>query len=331
MLTFIGAVLVFIIMVDAVWTTLTTRGSGFLAGPLTVGLRWVMRSLSYKMGNRNVLAHTGTLTIITLVLFWLCGLWLGWGLIFIGMPGSVIEDGDMQPANLVGYFYFVGFTLSTLGIGDLRPVGDIPRILTSVAAFNGLILVTLMISYAIPLLNGVISRRKLAFHLSLLGDNMTNLVLNAWNGKDFRDLESTITLVSGEIIQCAENRLAYPVLDYFYSYEREFSLGLQLATVDEALNLLVSGIDKSLLPAESTISNIRKIIQLYLTRCHTAINHIEADVPPLPSLSPLSHSGLSLQSDNTFETSMAEFSERRRLLHKLVLHEGWEWADVSPA
>ena len=156
-------------------------------------------------------------------------------------------------------------------------------------------------------------------------------MLNAWNGKDFRDLESTITLVSGEIIQCAENRLAYPVLDYFYSYEREFSLGLQLATVDEALNLLVSGIDKSLLPAESTISNIRKIIQLYLTRCHTAINHIEADVPPLPSLSPLSHSGLSLQSDNTFETSMAEFSERRRLLHKLVLHEGWEWADVSPA
>lgn len=330
MYTAIGALLVLLIMVDAIWTTLTTRGSGLLAGPLITGLRSITRKLFHWTGRRNILVQTGTLTIIVLVLFWLSGLWLGWTLIFIGLPGSVVNDIGMSPENLMGYFYFVGFTLSTLGIGDLRPAGEIARLLTSVAAFNGLILITLMITYAIPLIDGVISRRKLAFQLFLLTENMNRLASKTSDEASFRALESLVLTVSGEIIHCAENRLAYPVLDYFYSHERGFSLGLQLAAVDEALNRLVYSHNKSLQPAESVLFNFRKTIELYLTRCHQSLLHIHVTVPPIPSLQRHANAEMSLN-NVTFETSMSQYHEHRKLLHKLVVHEGWQWSDVSNA
>jgi hypothetical protein len=326
--TAIGALMVLVIMVDTIWTTLTTRGSGLLAGSLTTGLAHITRRLFLWSDHRNTLVQTGTLTIVLLVLFWLGGLWIGWTLIFIGLQGSIVNDVGVPAESLMGYVYFVGFTLSTLGIGDLRPVGDIPRLLTSVAAFNGLILITLMITYAIPLIDGVISRRKLAFQLSLLSENILQLILNTSSPESFRQLESTIQSLSGDIIHCAENRLAYPVLDYFHSHEREFSLGLQLAKVDEALNILMFSRATSLQPAECLISNFRQIMALYLTRCHQSLEPIQAPVPPLPSLDRYAHAGVSFNSV-TFETSMLQFQQQRKLLHKLVIHEGWQWSDVT--
>lgn len=324
----VGSLLIIAIMLDAFKTTLTTRGSGFLSGPFTFMVRRAIGVLHRIGGRRNILIHAGPLTLIMLVMLWLLILWAGWTLVFMGLENGIGNDQHQRP-TLAGYIYYAGFTLSTLGIGDLMPQTNAARVLTSVAAFNGLILVTLVISYSIPIVNGVINRRKLAFSLALLGKNVTSLLINTWNHEDFRQLEQSLHQVGPEIIHCAENQLAYPVLDYFYTLEAEFSLGLQIAMLDEALTVLIAGINETQLPSSLTLQQSREILFLYISRSHEATHPTTANVPPLPTITSLATSGLPLKSQQIFEENMRDYDHRRCLLHKLVLHEGWKWSDIT--
>lgn len=327
LLLILGFALVILIMVDVLWTTLTTLGSGMLTRPLTKSLHWLTRSLN-RLSSRRPLALTGPLSIVLLGLFWVLGLWLGWLMVFIGLEEHVVVSKTGEPADLAGYIYFVGFTLSTLGVGDLYASGGPGRVLTSVAAFNGLVMVTLGITYAVPLVSGSVQRRKLAFSISMLGCNPAEIVARSWNGQDFKALESMLSSLSSDLIQNAEQRLAYPVLDHFHTRDPEFSLGLQLVILDETMSLLTFGLAKSHRPDPTVLSNARRAIGHYLTRVSATMAPIEAEVPPLPSLELLAPTGLPLKSDDEFTAAMAELNDRRRLLHQLILYDGWDWSRV---
>ncbi len=71
------------------------------------------------------------------------------------------------PADLVGKIYFAGYTIFTLGNGDYQPLGGW-RIVTVIANATSLIIVTLSISYLIPLLSAVVEKRVLAGRISPL-------------------------------------------------------------------------------------------------------------------------------------------------------------------
>ncbi|WP_052063600.1 ion channel [Nitrincola sp. A-D6] len=137
-------------MLDVIWTTITTKGSGPLSRHLVHALKGLFLFFYRCSGNREVLVLAGPVTLIAVGFIWLAGLWLGWFLLLLGV-GGVVESNTGTPASVVQYLYYTGMTLSTLGIGDYKAGNDFVRLLTSVAAFNGLILVTLIITYAIPM------------------------------------------------------------------------------------------------------------------------------------------------------------------------------------
>ncbi len=322
-----GIIVLVIVMGDVAWTTLTTQGSG----PITRLISIIVDSASAKAhsvsGNRAVLVAAGPVAIVAVGTVWLLSLWAGWVLIFSAFPNGVIEAQSGQAAGLVDRVYFVGFTLSTLGVGDFKPGGEVTRLLTALAAFNGLVLVTLIITYAVPLVQGAVARRKLAFSISLLGSSPQEMVWRAWQNNNTQGFENALGQVSSDLMQCSEQRLAYPLLDLFYCKQSRFSLGVQLGRLDEALSLLTQGLQKNYRWNSFTVGNVREVVSHYLNRFETKSNNGHIGAPPLPAIGLLNTKNVPL-ADNQ-DDAFDHLKNRRVRLHRLVRREGWEWSAVE--
>lgn len=330
----VGIALVTLVTLDLFWTTLTTRGSGFLTQWISFGLCRLLALLHRLWGSRNPLLIAGPLTLVVLGLCWIVTLWLGWSLILSGLFDPIVSAQTGRTATGSELVYYVGFTLSTLGVGDFRPQGIAAQVLTCLAAFNGLVLVTLIITYAIPVVSAAIARRQLAFSIALLGETPVGILKNTWSGTDFKRLESTLERLEALLLQCTEQRLAYPVVDYFYSRKAAFSLSFQLVVLDEALLLATAGLERQSQPDRFVVGRVRQIIAYYL----------DCSAPQLPSkpVTEPAHSfrllaswvraekgELSLKSQDEFEFAAAPFAERRRDLHRLIVSDGWSWDFVT--
>jgi hypothetical protein len=63
----------------------------------------------------------------------------------------------LTPTTVVNKIFY-GYTLSTLGLGDMEPEGNFWDILTAILSFTGLILIS--ITYLIPVVSAEIAKRK---------------------------------------------------------------------------------------------------------------------------------------------------------------------------
>ncbi|MEP1213949.1 MAG: potassium channel family protein [Marinobacter sp.] len=322
-----GAAVLLFVMVDVAWTTLTTQGSGPITRLITGGFRFASAQVHAISGSRAVLAMAGPSGIVAIGGVWLLGLWGGWLLVFCAFPGGIVNAQSGAPADFAERVYFVGFTLSTLGVGDFKPQSEVTRVLTALAAFNGLVLVTLVITYAVPLVQGAVTRRKLAFSISLLGSCPQEMVLRAWESRKSGGFESALEQVSADLIQCSEQRLAYPLLDLFYCRHQRFSLGVQLGRLDEALSLLTQGLQPNCQWHSFTVENSREVVSQYLYRVERKHAAANLEAPPIPAVGLLKAKGLPVV-DNQEEV-FCRLEDRRLRLHNLVRAEGWDWSDVE--
>lgn len=319
-----GVFLIAIIMADALRSTLTTEGGGVLTRHLAKAQHGLMLWLARATGSRAPLAMSGAAAIASITLTWILGLWLGWFLVFDALPGAVVNAQSKLPADFIGKVYFVGFTLSTLGVGDLAPSGGPAKILTPVAAFNGLLLTTLAITYAVPLVSGAVQKRHFAYSVSSLGTDPVAFVRNAWNGRNFNALESLLPDLSSELLQLTEQRLAYPILDSFQTRERGGSLILQIAVLDDALSLLSYGLAASQRPDPVVVNKVRSAIQHYLTRA-VGDADVRTETPPLPDIQRLSGTGLEVAAENAYAAELVSLAPHRRGLKQALECEGWDW------
>lgn len=322
-----GIIVLVVVMVDVTWTTLTTQGSGPVTRLVTVVIDFASAKVHAAFGSRALLVTTGPLAVVVVGGVWLLSLWGGWVLVFNALPGGVVDAQSEEPANLAERVYYVGFTLSTLGVGDFKPQGDVARVLTALAAFNGLVLVTLIITYAVPLVQGAVTRRKLAMSISLLGNCPQEIVWRAWQSREGQGFENTLEKVSEDLMQCAEQRLAYPLLDLFYCRQTRFSLGVQLSRLDEALSLMTVGLQPGYQWRSFVMENTRDLVSHYLYRVEKKGTKTRAPVPPIPAVGLLRARDLPVVGDQ--EAALSCLKNRRARLHKLVRQEGWDWSAVE--
>ncbi len=272
----------------------------------------------------------GPLTIVTVGVLWLAALWLGWFLLFSAFPSELVSGQTGRAADTVERIYYVGFTLSTLGVGDYKPTSDITRLFTVFASFNGLVIVTLAITYALPLVQGAVHRRKLAFTISLLGKTPLDIVKRATDADNRQSFESTLQTVANDLIQSSEQRLAYPVLDLFYCRHRRYSLGLQVAKLDEALSLLAFGLKPGARLQLNAISDLQEVIKQYLYRVESRVCKLDSETPPVePSPKYCDGCQLPLLNTKELEENFKCMRNRRMHLLQLVHSERWNWNDVE--
>ena len=320
----LGAVLILAVVFDVLWTTLRLAG----AGPLTSWVTNLLWRLALRFTpSHRALSAAGFLIVLLTVSLWIGLVWLGWVLVLGIDPGSVVESQSGQPADFWARFYYAGFTLITLGNGDYKPNGAVWQVLSPVAAANGFFLVTLVITYLLPLMSAALQRRQLAVLIHTLGKTPQELLLRAWNGQSFGRLTDHLLGLTFPIMGLGEGHLAYPVLHCFHSRERETGMAPNIAVLDEVLTLL-EGVAPEQRPDPVAIYPLRGGIDRLLSTLADAHLEPERNPPPLPDLRTLRAAGIPTVDDETFRCSLEAATDRRRMLFGLVEKEGWHWDDV---
>ena len=323
----IGIFLILFVVYDVLWTTLRLSG----AGPLTSWVTTLLWRLSLRLTrSHRTLALAGFWIVLFTVSLWIGLVWIGWALV-LGMDArAVVNATTGQPAGFLERIYFAGSTLITLGLGDYQAAGRGWQVLTAVAAANGFFLVTLAITYLLPLVQAVQQRREVAVYISALGETPEDILLRAWNGTGFGRLPDHLVALTQLLMQLGQAHLNYPVLHCFHSRDRDAAIAPMIAVLDEGLTL-VDGLDPGLRPDPVTVYPLRRGIDRLLGTLAEAHLKPERVPPPVPSLKGLRKGGILTLDDEEFLGTVDTLFDRRRLLLGLVEQEGWRWDDVVRA
>ncbi len=301
LLVLLGSVLLLLAAWDVFITTLTLRGGGPVVRRVT-RLAWSGLLALHRRGVRpGLLGFGGGLAVALSLILWVILLAAGWGMVFAGLPGAVIDGSTGAPADLLSRLYFAGFNLFTLGVGDYRPSGPLAQALTVAASASGLLAITLTITYLGPVVSGGVSRRALAGEISLLGQTPDEII-EAARAQGPDRFAAQLEGLAPAILKMAEQHLAYPVLSYFHAPQPRLALPLRLASLYEALLILqVEAAEHT--TAARTDAAVLAAIEIYVVR-------LDDSSPP--------SEGLVRQGG----------SQTRERLRAMVEQDGWRWRDV---
>lgn len=325
----VGGLLVLMIFGDALMTTLAVSVGG---GPLTrkvLGLCWRGMLRLHRRNARSSLLNTGgAVLLIMTVLVWVAGLLLGWTLVFLGSD-VVVSATTRQSAGATDVAYFSGLTVFTLGTGDFVATSAFWRLVSALASFSGLFLVTLAITYLISVVSAVVMRRSLAIQISGLGPSAQDMVLRGWNGTGFSvTFEQQLVTLTPYVVTAAEQHLAYPVLHYFHSSQPSLAAPVALARMEDAM-LMLDVVTPGRQPDTNAVAPLRFAMERYV---HTATKIAwvpQVPAPEAPCLAPLRRAGIPLVSDEKVAAALDESADRRTQLNRLVVSDGWSWTAGS--
>lgn len=329
LLLIFGVALLAIVSSDILFTTLTIKGGGFLTNRLSSWIWHCVIRIHRHHNNHRLLAGSGLVLILGMVVSWFLLTWVSWSLIFCSFNDAIVYASNKEPASTWDRIYYTGYTITTLGRGDYQPGSGIWHLLTSLAAANGFFLVTLSIAYLFPVVSAVTQKRVLAVYLASLGGTADEILTNAWNGKNFGNLDQHLISLTPLIAELGEKHLTYPILHYFHSLERSRSLPLSIAAFDEAITLLDYAVLENYRPDVASLSPARRASAAFLKTLKSAYLEPNKHEPPLTPLELLRIKSIPTVSDRAFRETTNQINKRRRLLLALVENDGWTWDAVA--
>jgi len=320
-----GITLVTITACDFFYTTVSFNGAGMMARFVSSVIASAFLWMNKKTRSRSLFRFSGMTHILTQVALWIGLLWIGFFLMLMGDPGSVVDaSSGLQPAA-INKFYFSGYILSTLGNGEYIPGSPGWQIVVAIFSFAGFVFITTAMTYLMSLTTAVIHKKSLSLFISNLGETPEEIIAHAYDGEGFSRLTEVVPTLQQMINKHNQNHFAHPGVHYFYSRTREESLSINLANLDEALTILQQyakqneQLDQSLRPLRDALDKFLKTVE------HHFVSAIEVEENEMPNLKPLHDRGIPL-ADRPAEKPGA--SERRSLLAGLLQSTGWNWQDI---
>ncbi|EMR01585.1 isoprenoid biosynthesis enzyme family protein [Cesiribacter andamanensis] len=324
-----GLILLLLVLTDLIITTFAPVGSGKLAGYLRRGVWQLFLKLSGNKGSRKILNYAGPVSVVIWLFGWLLLIWLSNSLIFISDPGSVVESGTLRSTTWVEKTYFTGYVLSTMGSGEFIARGPGWQLYSAFISFSGYIVITIIITYLYSVVTNDITRRKVSIRIYHSGGSPQEILLRYWDGNDFSRLKNDLASLSEEIVEVAQNHMAYPILHNFHSTNREESLELNLASLDEALSILMLYKPEGVAPSLPELYELRSAITYYLQTLHNVLITPAEHVPPPPDLTPLLANELPLDGKPFEQLQSDKLKLRRKLLKSLLYNQGWKWEKLN--
>lgn len=320
----VGLVLVAASLIDLIWTAVAA-GSG--AGPITgrlAGTVWRSAlALHRRRPSHALLSFSGVTTVLVVMAAWISLVLGGWMLVFTASSGAVRVADSQMPADFIGRIYFTGYTVFTLGNGDYVPGEGFWQLATVLAVATGLILVTLSITYLVPVASAVAERRQLASYINSLGTDPHEITIGGWSGGNFNGLTQHLVSLTSLLHTSAQHHLTYPVLHYFHSQDRQSAAPPNIVNLSQALLLLREGVDPDVRPDAALLEPLDRAIAVFLNTLHGA--RLAPGIPlPRPTLDPLRNVGIPVVGDDDYVASAASSENRRGLLAGLLADDGWD-------
>ncbi len=320
-----GIGIVLFAVYDIFRTTLTTRGAGPLTWWLAQNVWRGLLAMHRRRPHHRTLANAGPLIMALVVVLWVLLLWSGWSLIFNAAETSVIHSHTGEPAGIWARIYFAGFNLFTLGLGDYSPNGASWQIATALAAANGLLTITLAITYLVPIVSAAAEKRRLATMIAGLGMTPSQILRNAWDGESFGALDQHLLSLGPMIALQGQQHLAYPMLRHFHSENPQTALAPRLAALDEALHLMRSVVAPEARLHHTITGPTASAIDVFLSLLGMPP---AGEAPSADHVAGLRSSDIPLEATADLAALARAREKRRRLLLSLVEGDGWSWEEV---
>jgi hypothetical protein len=178
---------------------------------------------------------------VLLLLMWLAGLIVGFGLVFFALRSQI----DPSPTDPIQAVYFAGSSVLTLGYGDLVPTGGLARFAVLAAAASGLGLVALVITFLFSLFGSYQRREVLVVTLSARAKSPPSAIalLETHARLDLvADLPALFRRWEEWTAEVLDTHVAYPLLGYFRSSHDNISWISALGAVLDAASLVITTI-----------------------------------------------------------------------------------------
>lgn len=323
LLVIAGLALVALTAFDVFVTTISMHGGGPVTARLSDRL-WRPLARTGRLSHR-VLSWYGTAMLPIMVGTWTLLLYVGWTLVFLGYPEAVVNAPTGEPVGAGQRVYFTGYVLTTLGNGELRPGSAAWQACTVATALSGLGLITLAITFATPVINGVVQKRQVAQTITGFGSTAEEVLENAWDGTGFSALTTHLANLVPELTTLAQQHVAYPVLHYFHSEVRATALAPSIAVLDDALTLLRHGVAPRCRIDLVTLGTAATAVGVLLGALEAAHIKSEEASPDAPPLFLLERMGVPTVDHDDYTRALAAMQDRRALLLAFVRSDGWSW------
>lgn len=315
-------------IIDLMWTTLwVDGGAGWLTNKLTTAVWKIIKALD----NRYIYNITGPLIMILTLFHWVLLLWIGVTIFFAGNPEALINTSTNEVISEWELFYYSGFTLFTLGIGDYTAQTLFFKIATALVSGLGMLLLTFGASYIISVISAVVEKRSFAGSVMGLGENSIELLKNAWNGKDFYQLDLILTDLNSKITQLTQQTQAFPLLQYYHNEDQEKASAVAIGVLDEVLTLLQYGLkDQSIINltlVKATQSSIATYLNTVIARYGKQVKKV-TDIPPPLDLTALKELNIPLVSQKKYSENIKKIEKRRNQISTIITIDHHKWPNT---
>lgn len=228
-LTVAGLLGLGVVVVDIFVTVLKPGRNGFLAYRITNQVfRWARR-LHRRRPSHRILSGVGVALVAALPLIWIVLMWTFWSVIYLANRNSIVDATTSLPSDGWSKVYFAGYSLFTSGLGDRIPGSSLWQIVTIATTAMGLGLVTLIVTFLVPVLQGANSRWACARRIRQHGETASEII-------DCVDLlELSASGLATQFASVAEQHTSYPMLDHLHPTDAHNSLAVQLDHLHDAL------------------------------------------------------------------------------------------------
>jgi hypothetical protein len=323
-----GIVLIVVIGYDFFYTTLSFSGAGYLSRLMSRLLSALFLLLNRYIPHRKALRYSGVTHILSLIGLWIGLLWIGFFLLLMSDPDSVVEAGSGFAASTLTKLYVSGYTLSTLGVGDYIPGTERWQITMAAFSFVGFIFITTTMTYLMSLSTAVIHKRNLSLFIANMGVSPEEIVANSYHEERFAGLRKVAPTLREMINKHNQNHFAHPAMHYFYSRFRPESISINLTNLDEALSIIFHLGEKPD-SADHELRALRKAIDSYLDSIgHNFFTPVKHDMEHTPDFETLQERDIISVSRQTPEEYAAAVADRRTLLTGLLQSDGWSWQNI---
>tara|TARA_R110001599_G_scaffold153095_1_gene338244 strand:+ start:1003 stop:2028 length:1026 start_codon:yes stop_codon:yes gene_type:complete len=324
----IGALLILLVIYDAIRTTLSVSSSG---GPLTnrlvSGLWFLLLNIHRRRKSHAMLSSVGPWITVTLLLTWFFVAWLGWFLLFCSSPQAVVVSTSKATASVMERAYYTGYTLTTLGYGDFVAGNDTWRLPPVLAAANGFFLFTLSITYVLNIITNVIQKRQASLTISAMGEDPQQILAATHSGGEYTTLISQLQTLQSSITTLGQQHLAYPILHYYHSEARSKAFSLAIATLYQAINVACFASTQLEDTSREQLLITRKTIEQFLDTLDSAFINPSQKLPDIPVLNGYADLPGIEKSNAEIHDYLASLPYQT-LLVAYVHKDGWQWQDI---
>jgi len=246
-----GAALVGLVLADVFFTVLfPASGSGPVRRPLS---RWVWRSFRL-LGRRlrpprrhRLLAYSGPVQITATIAVWVLLVTAGWAMVFQPALGTAVvaTDGSTDTGWATA-LYVSGFSLTTLGTGDVVPITAPYRLFMIMEAGLGLSGFTLVLTYFLSVY-GTITQHKTSAALlhqrTFCTGDPVQLIVGLADDGALPGAGQELSWLADLLGRTYQTHHSYPVLRYFHYRDAQYTLPRLLLLSLDTTALLRSALD----------------------------------------------------------------------------------------